>query len=68
MKRRIFTIFTALSLLFLVAVLVLWWRSRPWNGDVIAYSVEGRRFEIASTAGVLALSAVGAPAGTLAAS
>ena len=62
MKRRLLNLLTAISLLLCGAVCVLWVRSRT-SGALVRYTAEGRRVELASTAGVLALFAGDAPAG-----
>jgi hypothetical protein len=67
MRRRLLNLLAALSLLLCAAVCVLWVRSGPSSGDVVSYTANGRRIEIGSTAGVLALTAGEAPAGRTAA-
>jgi hypothetical protein len=67
MKRRLLNLLTAVSLLLCAAACGLWVRNGRSNGDVVGYTAGGRTYEIASAAGVLALSAEDAPAGKAAA-
>ena len=62
MMRRLLDLLATVSLLLCVAVGVLWLRGRS-AGDVVSYTAAGRRFELASMAGVLALTTGDAAAG-----
>src|ERR1700733_5496428 len=54
MKRKLFTILAAISLLLCVGAIVFWWRSYA-GGDRVDYWNAGATFEAQSTNGIIAV-------------